>query len=544
MKSTPVPRDFLQDTLSLSVERGRNDPKYLHKHQDIYFYDHVEVITNGRTKCSTNAVQHNIPIIRELIAGLYFFPLSIYEIEDESNPGYQFFNLDIAARKLTAHMIKLSKRSKSLKWKIISKSCETYLEFVVRDSEQTKIDLYITRFNEESKVCTFIPITVRYVENDNAHRVLSHTMYLISKRDRDAEYELKNDPFIKNGCSNSYALNFLDKCVKLAIHAGDADDKCGKLNYSILEMNIFRLMCRSIDEYKGVHQVIMAFHNNSEKMIIESIGKYQDVIPSVDDRSYKYPVVNLSEKEWNFIHKYVGKTYPECCDLRNVLEDPRYGKRLVLKYTEDRFNENRLLLTDYEYFPDEDKVIFYISNFEYTNISSFIKVTVEKVSKYTGKGNIVQHEGYIKYIDGIFNLSSVDNLFKYCPSLMFIAESLEEFMMDLISLMIILYDRPQRIKCVKSVKKNRFSSSSSNTNSVNRTNNDVTIERVLVASRDVTEYIRSMGGSGKDREYVLESWERRGHYRRVPGTDRSVWIEPTTCSRHLPLVEKVIEIKL
>ena len=56
--------------------------------------------------------------------------------------------------------------------------------------------------------------------------------------------------------------------------------------------------------------------------------------------------------------------------------------------------------------------------------------------------------------------------------------------------------------------------------------------------------MNSIDTSGK-KNYVLESWERRGHYRRIHGTDRNIWIEATTCNRHKELnKDKEIRIKL
>ncbi len=530
----------------------KNDSKYLYKIQDIMFYDHFEASSGGRYKPDMDKIQHNVKTVKELVRNLYFLPLVEFtEKELERDVTYDGGMIGERAVKLIKDLFKMSKRTELLQWAVTTETAEMYFQFILMNkTPHIEVNLYIIRFDESNKICVIIPISLRYVENQNDYILSSHTMYFISKRERDVRYFLEDNSFISNGCSNITALTIIDECIKLALKDVIAGKNWSYSNvdYTIFQMNIFRNLFKSMDSYNGIHKVLVQSYN-----VPEEYGEiklpYQEVEQEFDDImngcSSKHPIVNLSEKEWKFIHNYINKTYPEYCDIRNALEHPRYGKRLIFRYSDNDENTDHLFLTNYEYFPDLDAARFYLSNSENKNLLVLATMDIVNVSKFS-RDHVTDYSIDVKYLNDDFMCSSMYSLFDAAPIVLFKKNELLDLLLDIIDLMVALYDRPQRIKCVKAIKDTSKDKPSKTLKDNSRPDNDVVIERVLVPSKEVKEYIRSMSGTHKEREYVLESWERRGHYRSLPGSDECIWIEPTTCTRRLPLTEteKDIEIRL
>ena len=78
-----------------------------------------------------------------------------------------------------------------------------------------------------------------------------------------------------------------------------------------------------------------------------------------------------------------------------------------------------------------------------------------------------------------------------------------------------------------------------------KTDDDVIISRILMPVREAREYAEreTVSGNGVERNYVIESWERIGHYRRLPHSEEKIYIE-ATCTRHKQLTDKDIVIRL
>ena len=120
--------------------------------------------------------------------------------------------------------------------------------------------------------------------------------------------------------------------------------------------------------------------------------------------------------------------------------------------------------------------------------------------------------------------------------------------MSIIGVHVILFDRHDRSRMIKEVRKynsSNYSSLNKNKSSKNP-NNDMIIKHILMPKKEAKEYINNASNNGEVyREYVTEQWERKGYYRKIPNSDKMVYIKPTICKRHLELTkDKEIRIKL
>ena len=77
---------------------------------------------------------------------------------------------------------------------------------------------------------------------------------------------------------------------------------------------------------------------------------------------------------------------------------------------------------------------------------------------------------------------------------------------------------------------------------------DFVIRRILKTSEGAKKYIKEKLDDvsiSRDIVYTLETWTRRGHWRRLPNSNEKIFIEETTCSRRLEIAkEKEIHLKL
>lgn len=74
---------------------------------------------------------------------------------------------------------------------------------------------------------------------------------------------------------------------------------------------------------------------------------------------------------------------------------------------------------------------------------------------------------------------------------------------------------------------------------------DVIIKHIIAYRSTVLNKIKESKNSGLKREveYVMENWDRVGHTRTYKN-GKTIWIEPTSCTRHLELTKKQVKIKL
>lgn len=115
----------------------------------------------------------------------------------------------------------------------------------------------------------------------------------------------------------------------------------------------------------------------------------------------------------------------------------------------------------------------------------------------------------------------------------------------------LMNDRPEKLRMVRRIQRlspdDRYFDPTMTADEMEE-DDGIVITRILKTARSAATYVREMNEYSTRRhlmyEYVLEHWPRRGHWRRLPHSEKKVWIPPTICHRHKALTDKEIHIQL
>lgn len=263
----------------------------------------------------------------------------------------------------------------------------------------------------------------------------------------------------------------------------------------------------------------------------------------------QYPLIDIGHKELDFIMKYsitngiLGGDDDKAVDLCRYISNMPYGDIFRFpvesnEYTgeiigtfildEETYDLRMILIYD---IPGEDMVIF--STIDYENIKEF-----NHIRSCRGCNTTL----LVKRVDKI--PSNLDILDIGIQKIFLDSGSIDRIVSSFIALYVILHDRPSRNRMVNCTQKILRTPKPQQRKKSKKEEYDYVVTRILKTTQGAKKYVAEMNASGQiDREYTLESWPRKGYYRRTRGGG-SVWIPPTTCHRHLALSEKEIHIKL
>ena len=266
------------------------------------------------------------------------------------------------------------------------------------------------------------------------------------------------------------------------------------------------------------------------------------------------PIVDLNSKEYDFIYKFCfdngyiryedGKDITGF-DITEFLKHPRYGS--ILKINPDfvsdtdwDYENNKLLTIGYEMDIDNDQLSMHIIYEDETFV-------IDEVFNFTDLQNFTIKHGMYDYRIDVYlhpnHLPRTPNeVFEAAPTVLTDIECMIGLLYDIIMIYIVTYLRPKRTKMVRITEhKPRL-----HPHSENIKDDDVIITHILKTTTDARNYIKTMRektGCTVNREYVIEEWHRRGHFRRLKNGN-TVYVSSSTCHRNQPLTGKEVHIKL
>jgi hypothetical protein len=440
------------------------------------------------------------------------------------------------------------------------------LQFIPGDKYHNTHGLLSFTMNSRDGISETYACTIS-LDDDNEFEVgwMAKRAFYISKKERYVEDAILNgnivvnpDKILESGVyiqSDNTMMLYVLQCLQVFLDTYDSYEYYD-VKFNSMEMYIFRKLSNSIDCMK-----LTELHGWSDGLTLESpynilkdaamsndISKFIGPNANSSEYKYKYPLIDFSEKEMNFIEDYLLKKMENDVDInmhdyfstfpysssgfRIRINDPEYGEceLFITWILDDEKDKCKLIVMDSE---DKNHVILMSSIF--TDISKF-KLEAGIFRKFESL-----HVGLIQNDNNMIN--SIDDLKVLDP---FISkENCLEFIFKLFGIIIVIHERPQRSKMIR-ISSKRHTSSQHSMNTSNQ-DKDFIISRILKPVKDAKEYVSKMNAEhhSSERTYVLEEWPRRGYYRRVHGTDRTVWIEATTCHRHGEIsTTKEIKIKL
>lgn len=518
------------------ISKKASEIMRLGKYNDfMYSYD-------VRQPTNESQLKRRDEIVRSYITDLYFSPIDVFNVDEDFLYAPNLFSMSIVecakfGQVIHSYVYKTcieitSKfRMNKLRWRVNAGDDSMY--FSIAKKKDGSIFICVTYFSEENKTCV---ITIIDIVSEELSGVKSVSYYL-SRRQNRIDNEFKNSKFIPYGYLDPIALSIVYESCLIFLKCGKpsvtSDDKYTGMEYSFLQCDLTSILFNKYNNGLLPVKVIQWGEVEGDTIIRTTIN---NTYPICLDSDNNHPIISLSEKEWDKVNRYIKKNYPDTCDILRVFEHPRYGATLIARYTDGE--SDILLKCSYNIDTNNKSIHLFLIYEENQRIISYMDFIVLNPEKFIGVENISMI---------LFNIINKNNSniisgwkeMKECRADIF-KDYLTPFdiIYRYICLQIMLYDKPERVRCVREEKKS--------TSSVKheRKKTDYVVERVIMYADTAKEYVRKMSSEHADREYVLETWTRVGHYRRKPGSDEKIWIEPTTCKRRLPLVEKEILIKL
>lgn len=371
-------------------------------------------------------------------------------------------------------------------------------------------------------------------------RVYNSPFY-ISRKTRVADVLLQKHTEIHN--TDISTLRLIEECVRCASNETPEE----LLNHTPCEMYSMRKVIKSLSlpywpiDIKNWITAEEGFYEN------KNFSKATlDVVNIISNqRSDQHPLIDLGEKEFKFIMKYAadnGFLGRETVDLYPYVSNISYGDtyryniehngstgEIISTFILDEDTSDFRMILMYN-IPDNDLTIF--STIDYVNIRKFNHIT--SCHGYNTSllcRNAEKLPSSMEAIDDGISKIFLD------------ANLISSIVSSFISLYVVLHDRPSRsrmVNCTHRIPKEHKGKKKSKP----KEEYDFVVTRILKTTQAAKKYVSEMNSSGQiDREYTLESWPRRGYYRKVRGGG-AVWISPTVCHRRLALSEKELHIKL
>lgn len=286
----------------------------------------------------------------------------------------------------------------------------------------------------------------------------------------------------------------------------------------------------------------------------------QDRFDHIDNLRLNYitnevvPQVVFSKKEWDFVFNYAEKfglmddKNGTRVDLRPILTDPKYGNVFEFDYPFDSAEKTHLVGIT-QYYPEEDVlkiIIAYDEGRESTNFMAIRQVTFIDISNFNIKECMIDTISKIQFPFSDDIPSSAEEVSELIPECIVDQRLGGDLCAYILSILLIIHDRPKRHRVVREEKslKPTHTSGRKKSSKQNTTNN-VVISRILMPLKDVDRYISERQGRGEDqneRNYIVESWNRVGHWRHYK-SGKTVYINETTCTRRKEL-NKTAEVKI
>lgn len=488
------------------------------------------------------------------VMNMYLQQINLFRVSDESI--WAGNKSDKELREMNEDNIKLLRRCrrrfKTDEIKFRLESDNYTVSFLIRYFEDMNIYIVYGFIECKEKYNNYIAMVPSNIDNRSSNMTYdgwyqintfaSPLVFILSNRSKKSR-----EICTKNMESQNIEFSFI-LSVNTALHSllnMEDYSKCFQYpTHSEMEITMFteirnrlqvqNLLCPLFAfKYKYIIGMGSLIINNKYKDIPEYFGN-PDMVKS-------FPLIDLNQKEKNFISNYVKKITVDSgkINLIKYFKNPRYGYTYKLNLSGDKDEEISVIHFDID--EEEEMMRCVISNDFGCNCTHSIILYFNDITDFNVTDNF--DDGVcsinIKRCSELYN--SVNGLMA-CPNVLSegLDSILEKVVKYVISVIISIHDRPERTKIVKAIDKKYYERKEKN---ILAEEKDFIVVRILKTKQDAREYVSKMSGTRANAEYSVEEWERKGHWRTTKNGN-TVWISETTCKRHLPLTEKEIKIKL
>jgi len=258
-------------------------------------------------------------------------------------------------------------------------------------------------------------------------------------------------------------------------------------------------------------------------------------------RTDNIPQVSLSDKEWNYIVNYTKERnflHDTPMDLTSYISHPRYGNI----YRTNVNTDEGIVELIFKMILEDDHMKLYIIHQLNKDTSVYLRLKISDLEHFVINDCFNDSEIILVNNDLLHAPKSADITSPIMSMVDQVSKQLLAITKLFLSLMVVMKDRPQRTRMVKCTTRKL-----NNTNSKHTDKNQTKVRtvRILKTVYEAKKLVaESQNHERAEAIYVMEEWDRQGHYRTTK-TGKRVWIDATTCHRRLPLNEsKEIKIKL
>lgn len=503
-----------------------------------------------RYKCNNRTVDNDIlerssavvSGVERIIASIYMVSIPECRVDHVDSDLYNKFDPAVIDENSCKAVLNKLKEMGSCSFRIVS-------------PEHTVVVLMFGNDNNDIDI-----LTCEYIDNV----ALSRRINLLRQNETTligpvviAKKHFRSEQFIKTHKLTSVERmlpSYIAYINYLMLQFLNCDDIHRRIEYNKTELDVYRIIANltNIQQFQCTISVHITPYGKSigdDKFdMIHNLE--MNLSNSVDD--YQIPKVAFSKKEWKFVFNYAEKVgllddkNGTRVDMRPILTDPKYGRVIEFDYHSSEDADPTRLMAMYQYYPDEDILkiaIVYDPDYEYSGSNFFAirSVIFTNVGNFNIKECMVDTDLKVNLPVNLDLPKSEEDLLKSIPTSMSDKYLIGDICVHVLSIYLIIHDRPKRHRIIREEKTSNHSQSQGNRNAKHKSSNtrsdNVVISRVLIPFKDIDEYIEKRKGRGGDygeRNYVVESWNRSGHWREYK-SGKKVYINETTCTRRKEL---------
>lgn len=446
-------------------------------------------------------------------------------------------------------------------WKLVSNNyiCYFYIDKYIgsaniidqetTDKLRTLDDIMIYRFDLRKKILTCSRYTVDPMHDEYHAPVIngSAATPLYIGKERDIENYINSIPKC-NSVERVLGVLLSHKALQILCdktdHMSNPDNGLNMYPvYQNFEMKMFNKFINiNSDEYKCLE--------------VRYYGQdVNDVVPNKFYTNFStdnVPKIDFTQKELNFSSNYTTKTSlfggEKKVNFHEILTDQRWGKRFLLPIKNIIPDTTIDIILNYNYFEDIDIVDFTIG-IPYKGYMAAISCVFKNIKKFEFTDSFLALRLYVSFnqLDSITLPSDVPGYEGLIPEKLLDEKFVMSMIADIIGIYVVLHDRPDRSKMIKETRRVVTKPQSKNkTRGKQKPEQEYVVRRILKPVKEAKEYIAQMSlEEHRDAEYTMESWPRKEHQRRKPGTENEfITIKATTCHRHKELSTKEVHLKL
>lgn len=458
-------------------------------------------------------------------------------------------------------------------------SGENIIYFHINDFDNDTLQIKIFNFDPKKKIISILYYIFDEKWKDNSNDITKS----ISQSALFPAYISSKDKYFENHINIFYKYlsnDMIDgimyiEVIKIILsvisNTSYTNDNKKPFNHTPFEMNIFNRIYKNLnikDRMLTIKKWIQSDNltnvTNSDKVLED---EDMDLHNIVNNPSLECPFIDFTRKEIKYINGFIENSNmyssedpKHIIDFVEVFKNPRYGKELMmdidLRYENDKLSgiiPTRMNFT-YEYNEINDSLKIYarmelvnkqigVIKFIFGNISNF---------KYKDSFLLLSTQIYQSDKETLCTQlpSNFDDASECAPEIFYDKVALAGLGADIISIYVILHERPARSKVIRETTKvTDYEYTNHKYGKMDKVygkkKESFIIRRILKTTKDAKEYISKMVADGQsNREYTLEVWDRIGHYRRKPNSEEKIWIQPTKCHRRLEISNREVHIKL